>query len=151
MLSMMSASEALRESEAIPRTGRQRMTEKLFGSAKQSRAATATATGFIYGYMALHPSPPHSPILSWCWLAVCAREVRGALLLCSAVLVLIRSIGLRPQQRNLVCLRETRCASCAERRAHSDAPSHVAGDPRELSGDEHDRLRRRGGLESPSS
>ena len=57
----------------------------------------------------------------------------------------------RPQQRTLVCLRETRCASCAARRAHSDAPSHVAGDPRELSGDEGEGLSSpaTGGLPSP--
>ena len=57
----------------------------------------------------------------------------------------------RPQQRNLVCLRETRCASCAARRAHSDAPSHVAGDPRELSGDEGEGLSSPAAVRPPSS
>ena len=41
--------------------------------------------------MALHPSPPHSPLLSWCWLAVCVREVRGALLRCVSYLYYINS------------------------------------------------------------
>ena len=135
---MMSASEAAREREAIPRTrrGRRRRRrrrrprratceeEECGGEGEEEEegfATRATTTagamidvrqmsakravevamamkrrgsesdadyddnlnGFIYCHMALHPSPPHSPLLSWwCWLAVCAREVRGALLRC---------------------------------------------------------------------
>ena len=57
----------------------------------------------------------------------------------------------RPQQRNLVCSPKKLCPSCVARRAHSDAPSHVAGDPRELSGDEGEGLSSRAAVRPPSS
>ena len=54
---------------------------------ERERATPTTRITLTDSYMAIwpwsHPSPPHSPLLSWwCWLAGCAREVRGALLRC---------------------------------------------------------------------